>query len=498
MTAVSEIPERPAPRAAGMRAYARLGEERRYPAGPRSAPAAEEAVTFDKIGDFLELDLRRFAVWLRSGLLAIVLLGAVGAVSGAIYSMLAKPRYAVTTDVMIDPANLQLFDANLFATQGQFDNALLFTGSKVRVLTSRNVLERVVTQLDLASDPEFYDPNGFDLKSMFGASKAAGDPVAAATEALGDHVGTKLDEKSFVVSLSVSSESTSKAIAISAAMIEAFKAELDASEADSASRAAAALDQRLTELRRDVQRAEVRVEAFRRDNNLASSNGQLVTSQSLTQLNTDFVAAQSRAAAAQANYEALLSGDANARSDTVGSTLTALRDRAGVAQQQLSAAAMTYGPLHPRITSLKAELAVVNGQIENELKRMVATAKGEADQAAAVVAALTAQMQTLTADTFVDSDLQVELRELERDATAKAAVYENFLARQQQVAELEQISTTNVRTISTAVPPEGRSWPPGVVVMAMIGGIGGAILGIVLAVLLGLRRDLRKPRAAAA
>ena len=78
-------------------------------------------------------------------------------------------------------------------------------------------------------------------------------------------------------------------------------------------------------------------------------------------------------------------------------------------------------------------------------------------------------MDSITANAFMDGDLQVQLRELERDAAAKTSVYENFLSRERQVAELEQISTTNVRTISTAVPPGGRSWPPGMMVMAIMG-----------------------------
>jgi uncharacterized protein involved in exopolysaccharide biosynthesis len=494
MTVVSDIPERVAAKAS-MRAYARLGNEKRSEVSAVPAQPASEAVTLDKIGDFLELDLRRVSVWLRSGLLVIAILAVVGAATGGLYSALSKPRFTVTTDILIDPADLQLFDDNLFASKGQFDNALLVAGSKVRILTSRNVLKRVVADLDLSHDTEFYNPDAFDLKSLFGGSKAVGDPEAAAIGSLSGHVSTQIDEKSFVTSLSISSETTDKAIAISAAMIQAFKDELAANEADSAARAAAALDARLVQLRTDVQAAEERVEAFKRDNNLASSNGQLVTSQSLTQLNTEFVAAQSRAMAAQADYQALLVGDANAQPDvSISASLTALRDRAAVVQQQLSSESMVYGPLHPRIANLKGEFAAVNGQIQRELARTIAVAKGEAEQSAAVVAALTESMNALSSTAFSDGDLQVKLRELEREATAKTSVYENFLARERQVAELEQISTTNVRTISTAVPPSGRSWPPSVVVMAIVGAIGGVFAGAALAIAMGLFRDLRGTR----
>ena len=504
MTVVSDIPERAAAAKATMRAYARLGNDNRSDA---TAPAhADEraallhadppaAVTLEKIGDFLELDLRRVTVWLRAGLLTIAILAVVGGVSGALYSMFSKPRYTVTTDVLIDPADLQLFNDNLFSSKSQTDNALLVTGSKVRILTSRNVLNRVVSELSLGDDPEFYDPNAFDLKSLFGGTKSAGDANEAAAISLASHVSTQIDEKSFVTSLAVSSQSTDKAIAISAAMIQAFKDELAAPEAESAARAAAALDQRLALLRTDVQAAEKRVADFKRDNNLASSNGELVASQSLTQLNADLVAAQSRAASAQADYQGLLSGDANSRPDSsVSTTLTSLRDKAAGVQQELSSASTIYGPLHPQVVTLKGQLVTVNAQIKRELARTIKVAKSEADQAAAVVAALTEKMKGLSTDNFSDGDLQVKLHELEREAAAKTSVYENFLERQKQVAELEQISTTNVRTISTAVPPPGRAWPPSAAVMGVAGAIGGTLAGIVLVIALGLFRDLRGSR----
>src|SRR3569832_769831 len=303
MTVVSDIPERAAAAKATMRAYARLGNDNRSDATapahaderaalPHAEPPA--AVTLEKIGDFLELDLRRVTVWLRAGLLTNAILAVVGGVRGALYSMFSKPRYTVTTDGLIDPADLQLFNDNLFSSKSQTDNALLVTGSKVRILTSRNVLNRVVSELSLGDDPEFYDPNAFDLKSLFGGTKSGGDANEAAAISLASHVSTQIDEKSFVTSLAVSSQSTDKAIAISAAMIQAFKDELAATEAERAARAAAALDQRLALLRTDVQVAEKRVADFKRDNNLSSSNGELVAAQSLTQLNTDLVAAQSR------------------------------------------------------------------------------------------------------------------------------------------------------------------------------------------------------------
>lgn len=494
----------PSPRRSGSHAYARLGGE---PAWNPSAPAntiqpsgAPGTVTLDKIGDFLELDFGRLFVWLRNGLLLSTVLAGTGAVAGGAYAVLSKPRFTVTTDIMIDPANLQVVEGDLFSQPGQVDSQLLIAGSKLRVLTSRNVLARVVDDLDLVADPEFVDntPPLFALPNLFGGAAVAesqDDPSVTALRALSERVSTRADEKSFVASLSVSAEDTTKAIAISDGIVRAFRDELAEAEADGASRAAASLDGRLDELKANVQVAEERVEQFRRENNLAaSSDGQLVSTQTMNALNTQMVEAQAKLITAQTTYDSLVAAGPNAN-PSVGNTtgLQGLRDRAGALEQQLLAQSMTLGPRHPTIVGLTAELNAVQTQMRTEVDRAVASAKAALNEAQVNLQALTAETANLTSAVFTDNDLQVQLRELERDAVSKTAIYESFLSRARQITEREQIDTTNVRVISTAVPPPGRSWPPRTVLVIGMGAFAGLLLGMGLAIAVGIWRDMRRP-----
>lgn len=503
MSSMSDGPHPAAP-LSGARAFARLNTRPANDAGvtrPQQAPVEPvvpvETVTLNKIGDFLELDFGRLFTWLRQGLVAGGVLALIGAGAGGAYAVLSPPKYTVSTDILIDPANLQVVADDLFQQPGQVDSALLNAGSKLRVLTSGNVLARVVDELDLAADKEFYDPTpGFGLSSLLpGGDTAEPDPELAALASLSKKVSTKADEKSFVATLFVSSESAQKSIRISEAVVQAFQDELAKGEAEGASRTAGALNERLDALKNEVRLAEDKVEAYKRANNLATSSGELVNTQTMTQLNAQVVEAQSRVIAAQSAYDELVAAGGNASTaDTQASaTLNALRAKAADLRAQLGSQSMVYGPRHPAIVKLNTELGTTEAELGSEISRIVKAAKVTLEEAKSGLAALTANADALKTDVFSDNEALVALRELERDAASKTTIYEAFLARARQVTEREQIDATNVRVISTAVPPAARSWPPRTVVVMAIGAVGGFALAMLLAVAVGIWRDLRRP-----
>lgn len=461
---------------------------------PRVAES-NPAVTIDKLGDFLELDFRRLFVWLRSGLRTAMVLAAVGGIAGGAYAMLSKPRYTVGTDILINPANLQVVANDLYSQPGQVDSQVLNAGSKVRVLTSRNVLSQVVDELQLYNDTEFFDPTPSLLQEIMGTRGKMPDAKLAALENLEKRVRALADEKSFVATLLVSAETTDKAIAISQSMVKSFQEELAKGEAEGANRAAAALDDRLDQLKSDVQIAEEKVEAYKRSHRLSSTDGKLVSSQSMAQLNAQLVDAQSRVIAAQASYDALVAAGPNANSPdpVAAAALVALRNKAGLLRQQLDAQSMIYGRRHPTIVKLSAEVDAADVQINAEVDRIVSGAKATRDKTQSALEGLNAKMDALKGSVFSDSESQVALRELERDARSKTAIYESYLSRARQITEREQIDTSNVRVISTAVPPPGRSWPPRTMLMILVGVVGGLMLGMLFAVGRGISRDLRQP-----
>lgn len=475
---------RPRTRAVGERPVSRLTETRTAPQQSVAQPATE-TVTIEKIGDFLELDLRRISVWLRGGLRWIIALVVLGAIAGAAYGIFSKPSFTVTSDILIDPAGLQVLgnDAGATTNQPAPDTALLAAASKLRVMTSGNVLGRVVSDLRLASDPEFADPTG------------AIAPDVAALAALQKAIKITADEKSFVASMAVTTDNVDKSILISNAIFVAFQDELARAETDGSNRIVDGLDGRLDELRKAVNLADAAVEDYKRANGLQSSAGELTSTLLLNQLNSQVVAAQGQVIAAESAYNELRSGGTGSGDAAQNATLDALRAQLATAQQKLQSQSMIYGSRHPTILQAQTEVGALQAQVEAETGRMITTAKARLDEANAALAALTAKSESQRGAVFADNQATIKLRELERDAKSKAAVYEAFLSRSQQLSESGDLDTSNVRVISTATPPLARSWPPRTVLMIMLGAGAGLALGLMLALGLGIVSDVKGPRA---
>ncbi|GAB1584586.1 GumC family protein [Phyllobacterium phragmitis] len=439
----------------------------------------------EKVGDFLELDFRRIFVWLRAGLMLALALAVLGALAGGIYGLMATKRYTVATDILINPANLQVVDNDLYPQSGQIDGQVFVARSRQRVLTSRNVLSRVVDELNLADDPEFAPRT----------SAPEADRRLAALAKLQESVDVRADEQSFVTTLLVTAQTPGRAIEISQAIVKTFQDELAETEAEGANRAAAALDSRLRQMKQDVLEAETKVEDYKRNHKLASSNGQLVSSQAMTQLNTQIMNARARVAAAQASYDTLVAGGINGtNANPAGSpALADLRSKANTVREDLNSQSVQLGPRHPSILKLKVALDTIDAQLRAEYQRTVEVAKANRDTARIALNSLVTEMNKLQGTVFTAGDSEIALRELERDAAAKTAIYERFLARARQLTEREQIDTTNVQVISAPTPPRGRSWPPSTKLLVLLGAFGGFGLGLLLAIARGIGQDLRLP-----
>ncbi|CDN49506.1 Polysaccharide accessory transport protein [Neorhizobium galegae bv. orientalis] len=461
-----------------------------------------EDIPFEKrieaqLHSLTEIQFTDIIRWLRKGFLRIIAAAILGAVLALLYAAIASPRYTVGTEIIIDPSNLNVVSDDVFSANPQRDSQLLEVESKLRVLTSRNVLTKVINDLNLTEDPEFNRPGRLDgLRNLISSPSARENRQLSVLRQLEKQVTATRDDGSFVVVLSVWTGDVDKSIKLSNAIVSAFEGELFKSSSASAGQLAIGLNSRLDELRRSVTQAEEKVEQFKRQNDLQSTAGELTSTRISGALDTQVLDAQQRLIQADTRYKQLQAAYADRRVANSAvfdsATMITLRASYSALQQQISSMTLVYGTRHPRLVALQSELASVDRAISEEAARLLQSAKTDVDQANNALQELRRKSDASRSTVFTENDAQVRLRELERDARSKAAVYETYLSRTHQISERQQIDTSNVRVISPPVPPQSKSWPPSSLLLMIGGAFAGAIFGVLMALTFGLFGHMRE------
>jgi succinoglycan biosynthesis transport protein ExoP len=468
-----------------------------------SAPAQSAEGWMHGFSNLNQIGLKDIFHWLRRGIIWIILVMILCAALAVAYASMIPPRFTAYTDVVINPSNLNVVNDGVYTPSQQRDTLVLEVESKLRMLTSRNVLERAVRELKLDQDAEFtQEPPLARLKS-FWRPVEEGDNSVGALRSLGERVSATRDARSFVVTLAVWSNDAEKSVEISKAIMQAFETELFESNSDGSRRAAADLNQRLEELRVNVTEAEKAVEEYRSQNNLQQVNGQLASDQASSEVNAQVLAAQQRVIQDESRLEQMESAIRQNRTTTAAifdsQTMNTIREQYSLLQQQIGAMTLTYGSRHPRLTSAGAERQMLEQGINAEAQRILDIARASVEESKSSLAALQKRANSEQARVFNDNAVMVTLRDLERNARSVAAIYETYLTRARQITEQQAIDSTNIRIISQPVAPNYRTWPPGKLTFLIGGAILGAMIGAGIALAFGflgfLRRQARVAKA---
>ncbi len=429
------------------------------------------------------IDLHRIWSVLWRGKTTILLTTAASLLLAVLVVLAVPHRYTAATQILIDPTDLHAVGNEPNPANQTNDAAVLQVESQVRVLGSDSVLRRVVSAESLDHDPEFVgQPSALrGLIATFGLDGARrADPALSALNALKRKLQVKRAERTYVVDVSVSSKDPAKAARLANAIAQAYLAEQTDVRSDAARQISQSLSARLNELKDRVREAEDRVETFKARNNIVGARGQLVNEQQLSELNNQLGAAHARTAAAKARLEQvdrlqLSKEETGAFPEAVQSqTVAALRSQYAEIMRREAEQMTSLGQRHPAVIEIQAEAARLHKMIEDEVHRLALSARSEYESAYANEAALAASLETLKNRAVTTGEAMVTLREFERDVQASRAVYESFLVRARETGEQERLDTKNIRVISRAEPPQGRSFPPSNFLLA----IGALLIGV--------------------
>ncbi len=255
------------------------------------------------------------------------------------------------------------------------------------------------------------------------------------------------------------------------------------------------LTARVEGARNDLADIERQMRDLRSRNELVGVRAGSIGQQQAEELATATARAGVEAAQLQTQYDrasALAgSGSPDALASVLNSpTISSLRQQEGTARSKMADLGARYGSGYPGVRAASAELAAAQRGVREETQRIIASLGSQLGAAKAQLAGLQKQLGEARLVGVTSENAAAQLAQLQQEATTRRALYQTLLERAQQtVAQPSSAEITDVRVVSQAAPPLSPS-APNMKVATGAGGVGGGLLGMVLALTL-LRPSVR-------
>lgn len=431
----------------------------------------------------VDIDLGQLvrAVWARRlKVVAITVLGAGVAFTGA---KIMSPKYRSETRILIEPrapafANAQTNDAGTSPLLDELNIA-----SQVQLLQSADLIKQVINTQRLYELPEFdVTSNRSALGDILVAlhlkkSPLENPPEERVIDAFTERLQVYQVPGSRVIGITFTSKDPKLAATIPNAMAAAYLVKQSGAKLDSNSEATRWLEPEIESLRRKVNDAEQKAAEYRAAHGLLPTNGG--TNFPTQQLN-DVSAELTRVRAERANAEARAQSVRNALSsgepsDTLQDIMSSqsiqrLKGTESALQSQISDLQTSLLNNHPRLKSLRAQLADIKTQIRQETQKILASIENEANVASLRAKELEQQSDKVKANSAQAGEDEVGLNALEREATAQRQLLETYLSRYREAASRadKNSSPADARVVSNAIQPVDPYFPKVVPIVTVV------------------------------
>lgn len=320
------------------------------------------------------------------------------------------------------------------------------------------------------------------------APVVATDPLNLQVEELQQRLDIRTTDNSNVVAVRFTSTSPVIAATIVNTLMNRYIALDIASKQETTEQANRWLSERLASLRKEVEAADLRIQAFRRETGLLETSIGTVSTVLLTEDQSRVAVARQELARAQAALDsATRSGARGATTEALASpTIQALRAREADVVQRAATLSQQLGPRHPDRLAVEAELRDLRRQIDSETSKVTTALRRDVEAARARLESSQVSLDTSRTTARGGAEAGVTLAQLQRDAESSRQVYQAFLLRTEQT-RLSSAQFPVARVVSPAAVPY-RPAGPSPAVIAVFSAIAGLLLTAGLVV---LRRSSR-------
>lgn len=416
------------------------------------------------------------------------------------------PVYSSTTRVLVDTREMNVVDMGSVLSGLAPNTAIIDT--QVEVITSRELLGKVVDRLELPERAEFNpslrtETTMGKVRGSFRSFLRSLSPSADSSGPSGPPTPEQLEQRrravalgilqtkvsvsrigpTYTIDISARSEDRRLAARIANTVADQYLvAQLDA-KLDATRRANEWLDERLGDLKDEVNAREAAVADYQAASGLETAQGSRLIEQQIADLTAQRIIRESELAEAEArlsNVRAQLNSgvEVDAIAEVLGSaTVQQMRGQLAEVRRNKADLQTRYGPRHPEVLRVNSEENDINQQIRAEVNRIVSNLESEAGIARQRIASLNRSISTARSRLSQGNRAEVRLRQLEREAEASRTLYEEFLARFKETNQQDSLAQADARIISDATASSTPSSPKPMMNLVIATFLGGLIAG---------------------
>jgi succinoglycan biosynthesis transport protein ExoP len=411
-----------------------------------------------------------------------------------VLSMVIPPQYTASTSVVVDYKGVDPVLGVMMPVQMMPS----YLATQVDIIKSRKVALEVVKALRISE-------NSVARAQWQEETQGKGGIEDWFAEALLKKLEVEPSRDSSVVRIAYSGSDPRFAAGIANAFAEAYQRINLELRVEPARLSAAWFDERLQQLRKKLEEAQVKLNAYQREKGFTAQDERLDLEQGrLTELSGQYSNAQAQAAdgmSRQRQLNEFLNRGASAETipDVLANPLVqSLKSQLALTEGRLQQATSQLGKNHPEVKRLEADIESQKAKLKSEItsaaSSVINSAKIAQRRAAELQAALAEQKARLLRLNQGRDEQQVLVKEVESAQRAYDAAAQRF----QQTNLESQASQTNIAILAKAAVPIEASFPKlGLNIILSI--VLGAMIGVGIALLVEmLDRRVRTARDLAA
>lgn len=398
----------------------------------------------DSVGD---IDLLSLVSTLWRGSILILIFMLCTMLLGGYYAfVVAVPTYSASTQMSLQIRTERLIDVESVLSGISSDVSSINT--EMAVLRSRELIGRLVDRLHLIENPEFNPLLRAPGWLSFGAVKGwigrlmAGFPETEESVPAADDIrnGTidrvrnaitaTIGYQSFVFTISATTQNARTSALLANTLAELYRDDQIALKVEATENAAIWLSARVAELEIELEDRQGRISALR-------SGSVLVSDEALAALNSQSVTVNGALQTAEL---------ALSRAEARVAALQAVLD----ADPATRATAADDSQLQALVSAASSGDALAAQRFERRFEQIVAQYRGDVTRESELVTDLQERAATLAAQFEEQSQMVVQVQQLERESEATRVLYETFLTRLKETTVQVGVHQADSRVLSAA------------------------------------------------